>query len=64
LFVPFVRDLLGDIRSGVRMFVTYPMLSTVAILTLGVGIGLSTTVFCSGSSVWRPASCPRGASRR
>ena len=28
------------------MLVRYPTLSFVAILTLGVGIGLSTTVFC------------------
>src|SRR6187549_2611283 len=29
-----------------RMLAKYPMLSSVAVLTLGVGIGLSTTVFC------------------
>ena len=28
------------------MLVKYPMLSVVAILTLGLGVGLSTTVFC------------------
>ena len=39
-------QLLNDIRSGVRMVVKYPTLSLVAILTLGLGIGLSTTVFC------------------
>src|SRR3954449_4947281 len=39
-------QLLTDVRSGVRMLVKYPTLSTVAILTLGLGIGLSTTVFC------------------
>jgi len=38
--------LFGDLTSGVRMLVRYPTLSLVAILTLGVGIGLSTTVFC------------------
>jgi putative ABC transport system permease protein len=38
--------LLADIRSGVRMLVRYPALSLVAVLTLGLGIGLSTTVFC------------------
>ena len=38
--------LLNDIRSGLRMLVKYPMLSAVAILTLGIGLGLSTTVFC------------------
>ncbi len=35
-----------DLRSGVRMLVKYPTLSLVAILTLGLGIGLGTTVFC------------------
>jgi predicted permease len=39
-------QLLNDIRSGVRMLIKYPTLSTVAILTLGIGLGLSTTVFC------------------
>ena len=38
--------LFGDLVSGVRMLVRYPTLSLGAILTLGVGIGLSTTVFC------------------
>ena len=41
-----MRQLLTDIRSGVRMLVKYPTLSLVAILTLGLGLGLSTTVFC------------------
>src|SRR6476661_1812666 len=41
-----MHQLLTDLRSGVRMLVKYPTLSLVAILTLGVGIGLSTTVFC------------------
>jgi predicted permease len=36
----------ADLGSGVRMLVKYPTLSFVAILTLGLGIGLSTTVFC------------------
>jgi putative ABC transport system permease protein len=36
---------LGDLRSGVRMLVKYPTLSLVAVLTLGLGIGMSTTVF-------------------
>lgn len=41
-----MHKLWTDIRSGVRMLVKYPTLSLVAVLTLGVGIGLSTTVFC------------------
>jgi len=40
-----MRTLLDDIRSGLRMLVRYPTLSLVAVLTLGLGIGLSTTVF-------------------
>ena len=36
----------ADLRSGIRALRTYPTLSTVAIVTLGLGIGLSTTVFC------------------
>jgi putative ABC transport system permease protein len=41
-----MQQLLTDIRSGVRMLVKYPTLSLVSILTLGLGLGLSTTVFC------------------
>jgi putative ABC transport system permease protein len=46
-FVYIIMHLfLADIRFGVRMLVTYPTLSLVAVITLGLGIGLSTTVFC------------------
>jgi putative ABC transport system permease protein len=41
-----MNHVLSDLGSGVRMLFKYPMLSVVAILTLGLGIGLSTTVFC------------------
>lgn len=41
-----MATLITDIRSGVRMLVKYPTLSIVAVVTLGLGIGLSTTVFC------------------
>src|SRR4051812_1923711 len=41
-----MNQLLTDIRSGIRMLFKYPTLSLVAVLTLGLGIGLSTTVFC------------------
>src|SRR3954447_25410313 len=41
-----MRQIVTDVRSGLRMLVKYPMLSGVAILTFGLGIGLSTTVFC------------------
>src|SRR5262245_8239090 len=39
-------QLLTDVRSGVRMLVKYPTLSLVSILTLGLGLGLTTIVFC------------------
>ena len=41
-----MNQLLTDLRFGVRMLFKYPTLSLVAILTLGLGIGLSTVVFC------------------
>src|SRR5215203_5475914 len=42
----FMNRLFSDLNSGVRMLIRYPTLSLGAILTLGAGIGLSTTVFC------------------
>lgn len=41
-----MNQLFTDVRSGVRMLVKHPTLSVVAVLTLGLVIGLSTTVFC------------------
>src|SRR5688500_3849140 len=41
-----MNRLLADLTSGFRMLVKYPTLSIVSVLTLGLGIGLSTTVFC------------------
>ena len=41
-----MNQLFTDVRSGIRMLVKYPTLSLVAMLTLGLGIGLGTTVFC------------------
>jgi predicted permease len=41
-----METIFADIRSGVRVLIKYPTLSAVAVLTLGLGIGLSTTVFC------------------
>ena len=38
--------LFNDLISGIRMLVRYPTLSLGAVATLGVGIRLSTTVFC------------------
>jgi putative ABC transport system permease protein len=41
-----MTQLLDDVRSGFRMLLKYPTLSIVSVITLGLGIGLSTTVFC------------------
>lgn len=40
-----MHEWVRDLRSGFRMLLAYPTLSIVAVVTLGVGIGLSTTVF-------------------
>jgi len=40
-----MHQLWKDIRYGVRMLVRHPTLSAAAILTFGLGIGLTTTVF-------------------
>src|SRR5437773_7721243 len=41
-----MNQFVSDIRSGLRLLIKYPTLSLVAVLTLGLGIGLGTTVFC------------------
>ena len=38
-------NLWQDFRFGIRMLVKNPMLSVIAVVTLGLGIGLTTTVF-------------------
>lgn len=40
-----MHHLISDIRSGLRLLARYPTLSLVAVMTLGLGIGLGTTVF-------------------
>jgi putative ABC transport system permease protein len=40
-----MRQLWPDIRYGVRMLFRYPTLSAAVVLTFGLGIGLTTTVF-------------------
>lgn len=40
-----MSQITSDIRLGLRLLIKYPTLSLVAVLTLGLGIGLGTTVF-------------------
>ena len=40
-----MRQLWPDVRYGVRMLFKYPTLSLAAVLTFGLGIGLTTTVY-------------------
>src|SRR5215471_18357911 len=41
-----LASFVADLRSGFRALRKYPALSIVAIVTLGLGLGLTTTVFC------------------
>lgn len=43
--LPWLADLLADVRFGWRMLTRNPGFATVAILTLGLGIGAITAVF-------------------
>jgi predicted permease len=43
--LPWLEDLLHDMRYGLRMLLRNPSFTAVAVLTLTIGIGVSTTVF-------------------
>jgi predicted permease len=43
--LPWIEDLLHDLRYGLRMMARNPSFSAVAVLTLAIGIGATTTAF-------------------
>jgi predicted permease len=49
--LPWIEDLLHDLRYGLRMMARNPSFTTVAVLTLAVGIGATTTAFTWINSV-------------
>src|SRR5687767_7239598 len=45
--MPFISDFLADVRFGLRALRRTPGFAAVAILSLGVGIGATTTMFAA-----------------
>ena len=57
--VRLVEDLWQDLRSGLRMLRKNPSFTLVAVLSLGLGIGLNTTVFSFiNAAMFRPLPLP------
>src|SRR5215467_3580130 len=46
-----MRTLMQDLRHGVRLLALSPGFAAVAILTLGLGIGSTTTIFSAANAV-------------
>jgi predicted permease len=58
-----VESLVKDLRYGARMLVRQPGFAAVAILSLGLGVGVNTTIFSVVNAVLLKPSAVKGADR-
>ena len=58
--LPWLQDLVGDLRYGCRMLARNPGFTVVAVLSLAIGIGANTAVFSFADTLLlRPLTVPR-----